>query len=148
GHIHKPDDLIIWAQGASSLPVTGGYSQGRAERVRFSDILSIESVRSQTTGDFNQKEQTYTTLSNSVVKGLNVHGRLTADSLEATLMSSYPIDGSQPSITPMGTEIVNLRLDGHPITVNLDTDLFTQHATKESLNQAYAKDAFYKRHNK
>ena len=147
GHIHKPEDVIIWTQGASALPGSGGYSRSQAERVRFGDLLSVEQVRTQTTGDFHEVEQAYTTLSNAVVKGLNVNGRVTADLLEATLISSYRLDGSEPTITPTGTDIVNLRLDGYPITMTIDTDLFTKHATKSSLSRAYSTDnAFHKKH--
>lgn len=147
GHIHKPEDLIIWVQGASSLPVIGGYSQSTVERVKFSDVLSVEHVRTQATGDFSETAKAYMTLANSVVKGLNVNSRLTGDSLEATLTSSHPEDGSEPSIVPTGTAIVNLRLDGYPVNVTIDTDLFTKYATKESLSRAYASDdAFYKRY--
>jgi len=147
GHIHKPEDLIIWVQGSSTLPVIGGYSRDIAERVKFSDVLSVEHVRTQATGDFNQKEKAYTTLTNSVVKGLNVNSRLTADSLEATLTSSHPEGGGEPSIVPTGTEIINLRLDGYPVNVTLDTDLFTKYATRESLSRAFSSDAaFHKRY--
>jgi hypothetical protein len=147
GHINKPEDLIIWVQGASSLPVTGGYSRSSADRVKFGDVVSVENIRTQATGDFSATQKAYTTLTNSVVKGLHVDGRLTADCLEATLTSTHPEDGSEPSIVPHGTEIKNLRLDGYPITVTVDNDLFTKYATRESLARAYASDdAFFKRH--
>src|ERR1051326_7036953 len=119
GHIHAPDNLII-SHGSSSLPVTGGYLQCRREAAKFGDVLSVEKVHTHTSGDYHADDQAYTTLANSVVKGLNVHGRLTADSLEATLISSHPADGTEPSITPAGTAIVNLRLDGYPVTMNID----------------------------
>src|SRR3979490_419861 len=83
-HIRKPEDLIIWVQGASSLPVIGGYSRSNLDRALFGDVLSFDSVRTQATGDLSERETAYKTLANSVVKGLNVNGRLTADSFEAT----------------------------------------------------------------
>src|SRR5262249_27561805 len=64
-----------------------------------------------------------------------------------TLTSSHPADGSEPTITPTGTDIVNLRLDGYPITVTIECDLFTKYGTKSALSRAYASDdAFYKNH--
>jgi len=147
GHIHKPDELIIWVQGASSLPVIGGYSRSNVDRAAFGDVLSFDSARTQATGDFSQTENAYKTLANSVVKGLNVNGRLTADSLEATLASKHPVDGSEPSIVADGTQIINLRLDGYPLTVKLDIDLFNKYATRDSLSRAYSTDdAFFNRY--
>src|SRR6266850_683421 len=91
GHIYKPDDLIIWVQGASSLPVIGGYSRSSVDRAAFGDVLSFDSVRTQATGDFSDTENAYKTLANSVVKGLNVNGRLTADSLKSLLLIGSPV---------------------------------------------------------
>jgi hypothetical protein len=147
GHIHRPEDLIISVQGASSLPVIGGYSRSIADPIRFSDVLSIEGARTQATGDFSANQRAYTTLANAVVKGMNVNSRLTADALEATMTSTHPEDGGEPSIVPLGTSISNLRLDGYPVNVTLDTDLFTKYSTRSSLCRAYAgDDAFFKRY--
>jgi len=145
-HIHKPDDLIIWVQGASSLPVIGGYSGSNVDRAAFGDVLSFDNARTQATGDFSVRENAYKTLADSVVKALNVNGRLTADSLEATFTSTHPVDGSEPSIVPAGTQITNLRLDGYPINVKLDIELFTKYPTRDSLSRAYSTDdAFFNR---
>jgi hypothetical protein len=147
GHIHKPNDLIIPIQGASSLPVIGGYSRSSVGAVRFSEVLSLESARTEATGDLSEQEKAYKTLANSVVKGVNVTGRLTADALQATLTSTHPVAGGEPSIVPTGTQIVNLRLDGYPVIVTLDLDMFTRYGTRESLSRAYANDdAFYKKY--
>jgi|SRR5438477_158600 len=149
GHIHKPDDSIIWVQGASSLPVVGGYSRSHIERVKFGDVLFAESISTRTTGDYSEREKAYKTLANSVVKGLHIQGRLTADALEATLASTHPDEESEPTIVPSGTHIVNLRIDGFPINVSVDVDLFTKYATRESLSRAYAgDDAFFNHHGK
>jgi hypothetical protein len=146
GHMHHPEDLIIWVQGASALPVIGGYSQSTAERAKFGNVLSVEQVRTQATGDFSEKENAYKTLTNSSVKGLDVTRRLTADSLEATFTSTHPSDGAEPSIVHYGTSITNLRLDGYPIDVKLD-DVFNRYSTRESLAKAYSgDDAFFKRY--
>jgi hypothetical protein len=147
GHIHYPDDLIIWVQGASALPVIGGYSRSKLGSAKFSDVLSLDSVRTEASGDFSEKENAYKTLANSVVKGVNVNGRLTADALQATLTSTHPASGGEPAIIPTGTEIVNIRLDGYPVIVTLDLATFTNYSTRESLSRAYTHDhAFYKQH--
>jgi hypothetical protein len=149
GRISKPEDSIIWVQGTSSLPVIGGYARSHVERARFGDILSFESVVTRTTGEHSQKEKAYKTVANSVVKDLHINGRLSVDTLEATLISTHPDKGGVPSIVPTGTHITNLRIDGYPVHITLDIDLFTKYATAESLARAYASDdAFFKQHGK
>jgi hypothetical protein len=147
GHIHEPEDFIIWVQGAASLPVIGGYARSSVDRTTFKNYFSVESVRTQATGDFNQDQKAYTTLTSSVVKGVNVEGRLTVDAIEATLHSIHPEDGSEPSIVSTGTAVKNMKLDGYPVSFSVDNDLFAKYATRTSLAEAYAgDDGFYKRH--
>ena len=149
GHLHKPEDLIIGVQGASSLPVIGGYAQSSIDRARFGDHLSFDTVLTRATGDYSPREKAFKTLTNSVVKGLNVENRLTADAIESTFTSIYPENGGEPSIVPAGTHITNLRIDGYRIIVTLDIDLFTKYATRESLANAYATDdEFFRKYGK
>lgn len=147
GHIRKPDDLIISVQGASALPVIGGYSRSNVERSAFGSVLSFDNVRTQATGDLSERDNAYKTLANAGVRGLDVTGRLTADALEATFNATHPADGREPSIVPAAVQITNLRLDGYPVNVKLDVELFTKFATRDSLSRAYATDdAFFKRY--
>src|SRR5262245_55539635 len=149
GRINKPQDEIIWVQGTSSLPVIGGYARSHVDRSKFGDVVSFESVFTRATGDYSQTEKSYKTLANSVVKGLHVNGRLTADALEATLIATHPEKGGEPGIVPTGTHITNLRIDGYPVNVTVDTDFFTKHDTHDSLARAYATDdGFFKQHGK
>jgi len=147
GYVNGPESLIISVQGASSLPVIGGYSRSSVGAVKFSNVLSLSSVRTEATGDFSQQENAYKTLANSVVKDINITGRLTADAMEATFTSTHPASGGEPTIVPTGTQIINLRLDGYPVKVTLDLKMFTKYGTRESLSSAYASDnAFYKKY--
>jgi hypothetical protein len=147
GHITKPDDSIIWVQGASSLPVIGGYSLSSAERARFGEVLAFDNVMTRATGDYSVKEKAYKTLANSIVKGLHVTAHLSADALEATLTATHPETGGESSISLAGTRISNLRIDGYPIYVTIDTDLCGKYTTRKSLADAYATDDdFFKRY--
>src|SRR5687768_15701987 len=140
GHISDPEDVILWVQGSSCLPVIGGYSRSATERIKFGDYLSAESVKTQANGDFSEKEQAFKTVATSAVRHVSITQRLSAEKLDATLISTHPVDGREPTIVPTGTTVSNLRLDGYPITVKLDVDLFTKYGTLASLSKAYASD--------
>src|SRR5690242_11250201 len=122
GQISKPETAQCM-HGHSALPVVGGYAQSNIKRTELPQVLEFESAWTQTTGDLSDREQAYKTLANAWVKGLNVGKRLTADLLEATLTSTQPVGGGHPAIVPTSVRIENLRLDGHPVNVKVDTKL-------------------------
>jgi hypothetical protein len=147
GHIHAPEDLIIWVQGASSLPVIGGYSRSSVDRVSFPKYLTAARVKTQANGDFSEKDKAFRTIATSSVQKVVITDRLNAELLEANLISTHPLNGGQPSIVPTGTAIKNMRLDGFPVTVKLDLDPFIKYSTYDSLKEAYENDdAFFKRY--
>jgi hypothetical protein len=146
GRIHKPEDSIIWVQGASCLPVIGGYSQTRTAQSQFGDVLSFNSVITRATGDYSEKEKAYKTLTHSEVKGLHVNGRLTADTVETTLTATHPEKGTQSTIVISETHITNLRIDGFPVEVKFDTEMCGKLTTRKSLVDAYKQPAFAKRY--
>ena len=41
GRIYRPDDIIIEAKGASSLPVAGGRSTARLAPARFGEVMRV-----------------------------------------------------------------------------------------------------------
>jgi hypothetical protein len=142
GQMTEPENIVINVQGDSALPTIGGYANSIADRRKFGRVVSFDNAHTTSTGDFSEKEDAYKTSSNSVVKGLKVIGRLTADDVDATIVSTHPADPTkgEPSIILTGTRITNLRLDGYPINIKLDIDLFTQYPTRKSLADAYASD--------
>src|SRR5262245_27962384 len=140
GHIHRPEDSIIWVQGVSSLPVIGGYARSCIDRVKCGEVLSFDAIFTRATGDYSEKDKAFKTLANSVVKGLQVDGRLTADSLESTLAATHGENADESSITLSGTSITNLRIDGYPIDVTIDTDLCAKFTTRKSVTEAYTKN--------
>jgi len=147
GHIERPEDVILWVQGASSLPVIGGYSRTAVDRVAYGKYLVAESVKTNANGSFSAAEKAYKTVANSSVRNVSVAERLTAELFEATLISTHPAGPGQPSIVPTGTSISNLRLDGYPVEVVLDLEMFTKYCTFDGLTKAYTNDdAFFKKY--
>jgi hypothetical protein len=130
-HIRRPENIIIWSQGACAIPTSGGYSRAAVDRASFDDILSFDSIKNQSNGDFNSAKNMFQSLSTSIVAGLSVTQHLTIELLEARLTLEFVDRGNQddePRIDPAGTHIRNMRLDGYPVDVVLDTDSFTKFA--------------------
>ena len=147
GHVTKPEDVILWVQGASSLPIIGGYSRSVVDRVSYPKYLTAESVKTESNGAFSESEAAFRSIANASARNVAVADRLTVGTVEATLISKHPVDGSQPSIAPTGTSISNMRLDGYPVNVTLDLEFFTKYSTLDSLSQAYTNDdGFFKRY--
>jgi hypothetical protein len=140
GRIVWPEDYVIWVQGASSLPVTGGYARSQVGRSEFAQYLSFEAAATQASGDYSEPEKAYKTLVSASAKGVTVARSLTIDVVEATLTSITAKKDAQPSIVPTGTRIEGVRLDGYAVSVKLDIDLFTKLSTKDKLSEAYSSD--------
>ena len=72
------------------------------------------------------------TLATSVIEGFNVLDVVTADRIVAQVSTEHPLDGYVPEVTFLGTRFENLRIAGHPVTVDLDTGAVRREAKKDA----------------
>ena len=128
GHIMRPFCDVIEAQGATALPIVGGYASSHIDGYRFRDILSVRSVRIHAVGTEGPKGSFNTSVSVRV-EGLNILDVITADSLTARLSSLHEPNKPQPRITAVGSDFGDLRIGGKPIKVVVDHDLFSKERT-------------------
>ncbi len=140
GTIVRPFNKQIEAQAATSLPITGGVGVSRAERFRFEGIVSFESAHTEVSGSQSAQDGSYNTVVTTTVEGLNIMDVLTADRIVARISSLHPVDTDEPKIIPLGSEIVNLRIGGHPAEVELDTNLFCSLDTFRSFKERFETD--------
>jgi len=120
GKITSPFQDLIEVQGASALPITGGYSASRVENFRYKEILSFRSATTLTIGSFSESKRKYNTLATVTIEGLNVLGAVTADRVVARLASSQPEEGGRPDVTIVGSHFENLQVAGYPLDVRPD----------------------------
>lgn len=124
GTIERPIHEHVPVQSSLSLPPVGGFASHRAENFRLHNILSAKVTHSQVSGSRNPATDSATTMATAAVEGLNVQHVLTVDSVVAQISVEHPASGYDPRVTFYGSQIVNLRIAGHPLEVILDLDIF------------------------
>jgi hypothetical protein len=122
GHLTLPLVQEIKPQALSTLREHGGYLSQHAVPYRLEAVLSYQSAYTQVAGNRDQKPgHGWSTLTTSVIEGLNVMEVVTADRVVAQMATDHPLVGYVPTISFLGTRFENLRIAGHP--VDLDVDL-------------------------
>jgi hypothetical protein len=137
GHIKTPFDEIIPMQASAMLPEAGGFGTAKAEAFKFRDILSFESITSVVSGARSERDKTFDALATVTIEKLNIMDVFAADKIVSRLASSHPEDGDEPCLTPVGSHFVNLRIAGHPVTVELALDSYAKFDNREKLLAAY-----------
>ena len=125
GHLRLPLAQEIKPQAYAKLPDQGGYLAHHACNYRLEAAISFRSAYTQVAGNPDLKPgHGWTTLTTSVVEGLNVFDVVTADKVVAQITTEHPLVGYVPKVSFLGTRFENLRIAGHPVKLDCDLDLF------------------------
>jgi hypothetical protein len=127
GTLILPISQEIEPQVHAKLPEVGGYLTQRADLYRLESIISFRSAYSHVGGNLSDKTGGgHTTLTTTVVEGLNVMEVVTADRIVGQMITEHPLEGEGyiPSISFLGTRIENLRIAGQPVELVFDHDIF------------------------
>ncbi len=151
-HIRRPEDWILPVQAASSLPVTGGISESKAGPQSLGDYLHFMFAETSAHGDFADKNAavaitrkeiapdavaTETTVT-ATVRGLSIGKRFVAELAQTGLVSHSPAaNATQPSIRLEGNKIEGVEVDGKPLAITLDEELFCRCDTLDKLSAAH-----------
>jgi len=138
GHLRLPLVQKIEPQAHAHLKEEGGYLSERAENYRLESVISIRSAYTHVAGNRSTKPgQGWTTISTSVVEGLNVMEIVTADRIISQIITEHPLEGYVPTVSFLGSRFENLRIAGYPVDLDLDLNI---------LGPKPEKDAPYSRH--
>jgi hypothetical protein len=114
-----PFEEKIRPQAKLELYGSGERSHYQFEHVghfRLRGIASYESGYTQVAGNRSLKhEGRFSTLTTSVIEGLNILDILTADRVVAQISTAHPIDGAVPEVSFLGTRFENLRIAGRKV---------------------------------
>lgn len=149
GHITRPLNHLIEVQAGTTLPTTGGHGSARVDNFRFDTMVSFKAGYSLVSGSEKIKgdKVIHTTLSQTVIEGLNILDVVTADRIVARLASSYEPGSKEPRIVLVGSKFENLNIAGCKIDVDLNHEwtmkLDTFEATRKEFesNQEFRKMA-------
>ena len=144
GHLKLPLLQEIKPQTSVKLHEQGGYISQHSGSFRLEGILSYKAAYTQVAGNRDPKRgHGWSTLTTSVVEGINVLEVVTADRVVTQVSSDHPLVGYVPSISFLGTRFENLRIAGHPVDLELALDVL---GPKPDSDFPYTSDAkFLKR---
>lgn len=125
GDFQLPLRAEIRPQAYVDLPKSGGYLSERARDYRLEGVISFRAAYTQVAGNLDLKpEHGYVTLATAVLEDFNILDVVTADRVVAQVSTEHPRDGSIPEIAFPGTRFDNLRIEGHPVRLDLDLNFF------------------------
>lgn len=139
GHLRLPlvQDIIPQAP-AKILSEKGGYIAQQVEDYWLESVISFKHAYTQAAGNQDEKPRRgLTTLSTTVIEGLQVLEVLTADRVVGQIITEHPRDGYVPHISFLGTRFENLRIAGHPVKLDLDLELL---GSRPEDDGAYTRD--------
>ncbi len=167
-HIRRPKDYFLDSVGSCTLAITGGRADARAGAGE-AGLISYQSAVTHVCGDYVTPEEAVKfthgnygdnnlharTTVQAAVSGLKIDmpqeesdfhlfGRssrtLSIDRLEATLGSTS--DRETPNeYKTMNASVSGVMIDGRPLSVRIDTTLFTENSTKRKLDGAMSNSA-------
>lgn len=140
GQLTLPHQELIEVPASVSVPVNGGHARSTVENFNHRDIISFRKAEVHVVGSYSRKDGAHGALASASIEGVNILNMVTCDRVVLRLTSKHPEDGSEASFIPLGSRFENLRIAGHPIEVDMATDLFTQHSTWSKLSHAFEHD--------
>jgi hypothetical protein len=111
----------------------GNYRSQHSDGFRFEHILSYKSAYTHVAGyrskfvnnvDNFDKRPGWTTVSTSVVEGLNIMEVLTADRIVSQVSTVHRADVHLPTVSFLGTRFENVRIAGQKVSIELNTQIF------------------------
>jgi hypothetical protein len=131
GQLKHPVAQKIEPQAHSELDPEGGYFSQRSDGYTLESVLSFRRAYSHVAGHRDndpsrpeKRNNGWTTLTTTVIEGLNVLEVLTADRVVGQTITEHPIDGFVPTISFLGTRFENLCICGHKVHLEYDTGIF------------------------
>jgi len=148
GRMRVPFQEIIESQASATLAAVGGFDSAVSRNFCYRDMIRFDHALSVVTGsrlnDVVRDAETHkvhSTLIQSIVEGLDILGIVTADRIEAHIVSEHVSGGTgQPTVQLIGTRFENLRVAGVQLEIDLATDVFDRHDTFAKFTDAFQSD--------
>lgn len=143
GRINHPFHEFIEIQAASALPDIGGHGSARSSDFRYRDILRFHHAQTEVTGSKSENahgKPVHKSLMRSRVEGLDIMGMVTADRVEARLVS-FTTDEPDGELCFKftGSYFENLKIAGVPVKVHLAVEEFDRLCTHRHLAESFRK---------
>ena len=134
GFITRPFNEVIESVASVSLPVSGGYGSAEVNDYNYHQLIKFKRAYTQVSGS-QAADGSYNTLISCTIEGLTVADMITARRIVARITTTHPGDESETRVVPTGSEFVDLRIAGEPVT-GLDCDpMLTELDTYEAFKK-------------
>jgi hypothetical protein len=131
GVLTSPAPLVIPTQAMASLSPSGGYGSATVENFGMAGVVSARKCTTTVQGDPKQTEVTVT------LEGVDVMGVLTIERVVAHLVAQSAAGAAEASITPAGSVIEGLAVNGKAIPLVSSVGAFDKNPTYSALERAY-----------
>jgi hypothetical protein len=118
GVLTHPYKTVISTAANSALANAGGYNSSPTVPYHLDHILHCERAYTHVTG--GDEDGHWATLTTAVVEGVNLLEVVTADKIVAQISSKHPKVGNVPIVSFVGSQFVNLRINGKLVEPVLD----------------------------
>lgn len=118
GVLTHPYKTVISSDANSALANAGGYNSSKTVPYHLDHVLHCDKAYTHVTG--GEEDGHWATLSSAVVEGVNLLEVVTADKIVAQISSKHPKEGHHPVVSFVGSQFVNLRINGELIEPVLD----------------------------
>lgn len=139
GLFRHPLWSLIPAQASVTLPTIGGHAVARIENYHFQDFVCFKSADTQISGK-QRRDDAFVTHASTVVKGLNILGRVTADTIVSRLTSIHSPKEPEGHIIAEDSRFEGLKIDGEDVKVTLRHELLVRSKTFRDLTKNIAGD--------
>jgi hypothetical protein len=118
GVLTHPYKSVISSEANTALANAGGYNASKTVPYHLDHVLHCDKAYTHATG--GEEDGYWATLTSAVLEGVNLLEVVTADKIVAQISSKHPKKGHHPIVSFVGSQFVNLRINGQPIEVTLD----------------------------
>jgi hypothetical protein len=132
-HIRAPYADHLSPEASVALGIAGGAGSKRVEKIRFRDIVSVETATVHVAG-VSQGDK-HSTLATAIVEGVDILGVVKADRIVARVASEHLIDGGEGEIFLAGSHFENLRIAGRLVEPILQEPLLSELSTAVSVRE-------------
>jgi hypothetical protein len=122
GVLTHPYKTVITTAANSSLSNAGGYNSSPTVPFHLDHVLRCKAAYTHTTG--GEEDGHWTALTTAVVEDVNLLEVVTADKVVAQISTRHPKNGHVPSVSFVGSQFVNLRINGEIVEPVLDVHPF------------------------
>lgn len=135
GEFRHPTWSLIETQASASLPTIGGHARAEILNFHYLDYVTFKRAHTHISGKRRIRDNAtvYVTHASTVIEGLNILNRVTADRIVCRLSSLHKAGDPEGHIAAGDSRFEGLRIDGQEVRVNLRHSLLEDHRTTEAL---------------